>query len=80
MPRFYLHVWKDDIFVEDPDGGDFLTVEAARDEALVAAREIMSEQVRLGELPEPTDRFEITDNDGHLVLTVSFYEALARRS
>jgi hypothetical protein len=77
MPRFYLHVRKSDILVEDFAGGDFLTAEAARDEAIVAAREIMGEQIRRGELPEPDNRFEITDSDGHLVLTVSFREALA---
>jgi hypothetical protein len=80
MPRFYLHIRKGDALAEDPEGDEFASMEAARDEAIAAAREIMSEQMQRGELPEPNSCLEIADQDGRLVLTVSFDEALAPRS
>jgi hypothetical protein len=76
MPQFYLNVRKGDALLEDPEGVEFVSLEAARDEAIAAAREIMSEQISRGELPERNSGFEIMDHDGHLVLTVPFDEAL----
>jgi hypothetical protein len=80
MPRFYLHLRQGDALVEDPDGEELVSVAEARDAAKAAAREIMSDQIRRGELPERNSCFEITDNDGHLVLTLPFDEALSPRS
>jgi hypothetical protein len=76
MPHFCLNVRQGDVLLEDPEGGEFVSVEAARDEAIAAAREIMCEQIGRGELPERNDCIEIMNHDGHLMLTVSFDEAL----
>jgi hypothetical protein len=57
-----------------------MSLEAARDEAIAGAREIMSEQIRQGERPDYNSRCEITNDDGYLVLTISFHEALSPRS
>jgi hypothetical protein len=80
MPQFYLNVRKGDALIEDAEGAEFVSVKAARDEAIAAAREIMSEQIGRGEFPEPNSCIEITDHGGHLVLTVPFDEALAPKS
>lgn len=76
MPRFYLHLRMGDALVEDPDGAEFASVAAARAEAIAAAREFMSERVRRGKLPDLNSCFEITEEDGRVVLMVEFHEAL----
>lgn len=76
MPWLYLHMRIGDDVMEDPDGEEFGSLEAARAEAIAAAREIMSAKIRRGELPERNSCFEVTDSDGHPVLTVPFAEAL----
>jgi hypothetical protein len=80
MPQFYFNVRKGDALLEDPEGVEFISVAAARDEAIAAAREIMSEQIGRGEFLEPNSCFEITNHRGHLVLTVSFDEGLIPKS
>jgi hypothetical protein len=80
MPQFYFNIRKGDALLKDPEGAEFMSVDAARDEAIAAAREIMSEQIGRGEFPEPNSCFEINDDGGRLVLTVSFDEALAPKS
>jgi hypothetical protein len=80
MPQFCLNVRKGDALLEDPEGVEFMSLEAARNEAIAAAREIMSEQIGRGEFPELNSSIEITDHGGRLVLAVSFDEALARKS
>ena len=42
MSRFFIHVRCGDTLTEDPEGYDLPNVEAARDEALAAAREILA--------------------------------------
>jgi hypothetical protein len=78
MPRLYLHLRMGDALVEDPDGAEFASVETARGEAIAAARELMSEQMRHGVLPDLNSCFEITDVDRRLVLAISFNEAVGR--
>ena len=80
MPWFFLHLRMGDELMEDLEGEEFISLEAARVEAIAAAREIMSKQIRRGELPERNSCFEIIDHDGHPVLTVAFHEALPRQA
>jgi hypothetical protein len=74
MARFYFNVREFGRLVEDPEGIDLPTVDAARDEAIKAAREIMSERLMRGEKPDHS-RFEIADESGNLILVVAFTEA-----
>jgi hypothetical protein len=78
MTRFYLHIREGDALLEDLEGQDFVSLAAAKNEAVAAAREIMSERIRRGEPPNRSS-FEIRDKDGQLVLTLPFQEALAGR-
>ncbi|MGQ3215859.1 DUF6894 family protein [Shinella sp.] len=61
--------------MEDREGGDFDTVQAALEEARLAAREILAEDVRKGQLDE-TRLFEIVDDQGELLAHMPFSEAL----
>ena len=71
MPRFYFHVRNHDHYDEDPEGGDFSSVEMARQEAIQAAREMMAEKVAHGELLDG-QCFEIADESGKIVSLVPF--------
>lgn len=76
MQRFFLHVRIDGALCEDLDGQLFPSLEAARTEAVLAAREIMSDWIRCG-TPLCDGRIEIVDDAGRLLLSLSFAEAIS---
>ncbi|MFL6862772.1 MAG: DUF6894 family protein [Allosphingosinicella sp.] len=74
MPRFYLHLSDGDRIL-DEDGMIFDNLDGARNEAVRAARDIMSDQVRRGFLSFK-DRIEIVGEDGQPLLDLPFREAV----
>ena len=78
MPRFYLNVRQDETLVKDPEGSDFSSLDAARAEALLSARELMSARVLAGRKANHSS-FEITDDNGNVVMVVWFEEAIILR-
>ena len=75
MPLFYLHIRRDGVLMEDPDGSDLPDVAAAREEAIAAARDIWAAAIRQGQ--DFSDRqFIIADERGRHVLVVPFTDAL----
>jgi hypothetical protein len=74
MPRFYFHLWEHGAMSEDPEGQELPDLDRARNEAILAAREIMAEKLAAGRSPDHS-RFEIVDETGQTVLTVAFTEA-----
>ncbi|WP_337181012.1 hypothetical protein [Shinella sp.] len=75
MPRYFFHIRSSDRFETDPEGAEFETLDKAIEDARMAAREIMSEKVLLGEELDG-QRFEITTEDGVVAATVLFRSAL----
>ncbi|KQS77168.1 hypothetical protein ASG25_17545 [Rhizobium sp. Leaf384] len=75
MPRYYFHVRKHDILEKDLEGAVFHSINAAHDEALQAAREIIAEKVLADEVIDG-NCFEITSEDGEVVRRVPFRSAL----
>ncbi len=75
MARFYFHIRKGDDLVTDPEGVEVPNSEIVRDEAIEAARDLLSE----GDL-QGLDRrgwaFEVADESGQTVLTLPFSEAV----
>jgi hypothetical protein len=69
MPRFFIHVRHSDTLTEDPEGYELPNFEAARDEALAAAREIMANGLRSERLD--CEHLEIHDEAGQFLITVS---------
>ncbi|HEV7436201.1 MAG TPA: hypothetical protein VGO22_15195 [Pseudorhizobium sp.] len=69
MPRYYFHIREGDQFEEDPEGSEFSSVEVAREEAIAAAREMVSEAVLRDEVIDGRT-FEIATDDGAVVATV----------
>ena len=77
MARFYFNV-HDGQLVEDPEGLELASLDAARDHALVCARGIMADDIRCGELALD-EIIDIIDDGGKLVATIAFRDALIIR-
>ena len=77
MPRYYFHVYNDDVTLDD-EGAELADERAARAHAIKEARVLAAETVRHGHLT-PDDRIEIVDADQNPVGTVRFGEAVEIR-
>lgn len=71
MPYFYFHLRRDERVDHDLDGAEFASIALARQEAVMAAREIMADRLVKGE-PLGTDVFQIADADGTVLEEISF--------
>lgn len=78
MPRYYLHIRDGARFIEDFEGQDYSSLDAARDDAVVSARQMMAEKVRHGEFIDG-QVIEIWDESGTCMAEVVFAEQLAAR-
>jgi len=77
MPGFFLHVRDGVSFIPDPDGSCLLDVAAARAEAILCARGLMSQSIIRDGHPGTERCFEITDDEGNTVAMVPFREAIS---
>jgi hypothetical protein len=75
MPHLYLHLRDGERLLKDPDGREFRSLDDARVEAILSARELMAARVLAGRKPKHS-RFEIADVNENVVLTVWFEEAI----
>ena len=73
MSRWYLHVHDGTTAFPDPDGGEFPDIEAAREEALVTAREVLIDGIRIGQ-DRSSWRVEVASESGKPLLMVLFSE------
>ncbi|MDB5534442.1 MAG: hypothetical protein JWO28_2757 [Hyphomicrobiales bacterium] len=78
MPRYFFHRRSASSHVEDLEGQDLSNLKDARDEAIEAARELMSEDVRKGIAPDDS-QFEIADEQGNVLAIVAFQSALEHK-
>jgi hypothetical protein len=76
MTRFYMHRKTGAHLFVDEVGYDYQNLEHMRQEAVLAAREIMTAAIQQGQLPEFNASFEITDEAGQLLLSFPFIESL----
>jgi hypothetical protein len=75
VPRYYLHIRSGDELIVDEEGSDLPDLEAAREETLLGARDMLVENFRAGEALDG-DVVEITDEGGNLLDTVPVRYAL----
>jgi len=78
MPRFYIHLRNGDHIEPDSDGVEFDDLQAARQEALQCAREILADAIRAAKTDILVDSFIITDFKGRELATVLLKDALPR--
>jgi hypothetical protein len=74
LPRYFLHV---DELDTDPEGTELPDIEAARREAMLAAREMLAEWILHGIEAVPT-RIVITDEKGTILGVVYMHDVLPR--
>jgi hypothetical protein len=79
MPKYQFHQRTDSHgVVNDDEGANFPNVEAAREYALHAARELLAESIRWNGKPPP-DCIVIMDSEGRDILTVLLAEVLPEK-
>jgi uncharacterized protein DUF6894 len=72
LPRYFLHI---DELDTDPEGTELPDIEAARREAMLAAREMLAASILHGIEAVPT-RIAITDEGGTVLGVVYIHDAL----
>lgn len=75
MARYYFHIRDGERLSKDPEGADFENLDAAREEAVKSARELLSQRVRNGEEVDG-QAFELTAEDGTVIDKVAFRDVL----
>ncbi|WP_276118312.1 DUF6894 family protein [Pararhizobium qamdonense] len=75
MALYYFHLRNGDDYEEDTTGVELPDVDSARTEAIVAAREILSEQIALG-IPIGNQVFEVCEEDQFMVFKLAFKDIL----
>lgn len=75
MPRFLFHLYNDEI-TRDEEGLELPDMDAARAEALKAARALIGEEARLGKV-NLSHRIEVEDEIGLPCFTIRFRDAIA---
>ena len=76
MPRFYFHVRSPDHFIRDDEGIELADLSCVRREAVDGARGLLSEDVLAGRTLDH-QQFDVTDEEGNLVLTFPFRDAIS---
>lgn len=75
MARYFFHVRLGNDLALDPEGEDFPDLQAAHEEALRCACEIVAERLLAGDLID-AQSIEIVGEDGTLILSVPLSWAL----
>jgi hypothetical protein len=78
MPRYFFHICNGTGFVEDEQGLNLPDQETAYKKAVEAARGVMADDMRKGEL-DLTSFVEVEDEARTLLLTLTFAEAVTMR-
>ena len=66
MARFYFHAQEGDQLHKDQHGTDLPDLSAARQEAILAAREVLCHAIKAGQ-PKVPEAFVIADEAGRMV-------------
>jgi hypothetical protein len=75
MKRYFFNTRDGDLFTKDEEGSELPDLDAARHEAILAAREMMAEMLLEGRVVDG-QVFEIMDEDDLLVAKVPFKSAM----
>lgn len=78
MPRFFLHIDDGTQRIEDEEGSELPDLEAAREEALAAARQLWAAAILAGQ-DIGARRFVVADGNGKVIDTVEVDDALPIR-
>ena len=76
MPRYFLHVQDGATIAEDLEGSEFRDVEAAREEAVSAAIELIIDSLRRRQGLRLERTIAIADETGRVLAQVRFEDAV----
>lgn len=76
MPRYFLHVQDGATIAEDLEGSEFRDVEAAREEAVSAAIELIIDSLRRRQGLRLERTIAIADETGRVVAQVRFEDSV----
>jgi hypothetical protein len=76
MPTYFFNVRQNGSLIEDEEGIDLPDLDTAKTEAMGGAMDIVADRTRSGSPMGLDDTFEVTDEDGEVLLTVPFREAV----
>lgn len=79
MPRFHLNIFNGSGAVPDEPGQDLADIDAAKEQAVIGIRSILSAEVLVGVM-DLGGRIEIADAAGQLLLVVPYAEAVTIKS
>lgn len=75
MARYFMHLRDGTEQILDPEGQEFLTIEAVRKAVLVSARDLGTGDVREGVI-DLRFRIDVEDEGGDIVYTLPFKHAV----
>jgi hypothetical protein len=75
VTRYFFKMRSENTYIPDAEGQEHADLGVAKQEAQIAAREMLSESVKNGHLID-NRRFEITDASGTVCATVPFRDVL----
>jgi hypothetical protein len=76
MPRFYLHLRDHSDELLDPDGCEFIDLDAVRRAVVASARDVLANEIKSGGLIDFRFRIDAEDSDGEVVYTLPFSNAV----
>lgn len=76
MARYFMHLRDGTEQILDPEGLDFPSVEAVRKAVLIAARDLMTGDIREGVL-DFRFRIDVEDESGGIIYTLPFKHAVS---
>ena len=75
MPRYFMHICNGSGFVEDEEGLELPSESVAREAAIRAARDVMANDLRGGDL-DLSSFIEVEDGNKQLLFTIHFIDAV----
>lgn len=75
MTQYFFHIRDGGVLIEDPDGGNFQSIEEARSEAILSARDLLADRLRSGGILDG-QTIEITTSNGFVVAVVPLKDAI----
>jgi hypothetical protein len=79
VPRYFFHICNGSGFIEDDEGQELDSDDVARNIAMASARDVMSNDIRDGQL-DLASFIEVEDDEGKLLFTLTFVEAVNIKS
>lgn len=80
MPVYFFHILRGTARIEDEEGEELPDMAAARQEVVASVRDLVADDMRSGQPIDLSDRIEIANLSGRVMATMTFREAILRRT